>query len=835
MPATSSVTPSGISYVDYVDGGTKWAVNSFTYSFPTSASFYVGFNGGPYGSGEENSGFKAFTALQQAATASILNMYSAVANVTFTQITETSSQSADLRYAESSQPSTAWGYYPSTSPEGGDAWFSSSGLYNNPVVGNYAWLTIIHETGHLLGLKHPQDVMGSFGAVPASLDSLEYSVMSYRSYAGASTTQGLTNATWSFPTTLMMYDIAALQHMYGANYSTNSGDTVYKWNPTTGQETVNGVAQVAPGGNTVFMTIWDGGGNDTYDFSNYTTNLSVNLQPGNWTTASTVQLANLGNGHTAIGNIANAYLYNNNPASLIENAIGGSGNDSITGNAADNRFTGNAGNDTFDGVSGVDTAVYSGPANAYRVTQNADGSWTVVDLRTGSPDGTDTLKNIDFLQFNDTTVAIGTIPSPPLVPVPVISSISPDSASVGDNITNANVLTLTGTAQGNSTVKVYDGTTLLGTAVANLSGAWTFATSVLANGNHSFTATATDGSGNTSSPSTVSVVIVDTVAPVTPTISLQSVDSGVVGDGVTNANVISLTGTAEINSTIKVYDGATLLGSATANAEGVWNFVPDLSNDQIAAPVNTASIKGVYGGDHGLPLVVVGKAEADSEVSIFDQANGALVGTAHANAKGTWSFVGKTDATTFTVTPSEITGSVGQETVANETTANQNQVWGFTTGPMPNGVHNFTVSSTDAAGNISATSAVLAITVDTVAPVAPTITSFSTDSGIVGDGITNDNALTLTGTAEANSTVKVYDGATLLGSAPANGTGAWSYTTAALANGAHSLTATATDAAGNTGVASSALSVTIDTIAPITPDDHLVLDRQRRRRRRHHQ
>ena len=98
------------------------------------------------------------------------------------------------------------------------------------------------------------------------------------------------------------------------------------------------------------------------------------------------------------------------------------------------------------------------------------------------------------------------------------------------------------------------------------------------------------------SPSTVSVVIVDTVAPVTPTISLQSVDSGVVGDGVTNANVISLTGTAEINSTIKVYDGATLLGSATANAEGVWNFVPDLSDDQIAAPADTASINGSLRG-----------------------------------------------------------------------------------------------------------------------------------------------------------------------------------------------------------------------------------------------
>ena len=114
-------------------------------------------------------------------------------------------------------------------------------------------------------------------------------------------------------------------------------------------------------------------------------------------------------------------------------------------------------------------------------------------------------------------------------------------------------------------------------------------------------------------------------------------------------------------------------------------------------------------------------------------------------------------------------------------------------------------------------SSAVGIIVDTTAPVAPTIASFSTDSGTVGDGITNDNTLTLTGTAEANATVKVYDGATLLGSAVANGSGAWSYTTAALANGAHSLTATATDAAGNTGVASAALAVTIDTTAPVAP------------------
>ena len=93
----------------------------------------------------------------------------------------------------------------------------------------------------------------------------------------------------------------------------------------------------------------------------------------------------------------------------------------------------------------------------------------------------------------------------------------------------------------------------------------------------------------------------------------------------------------------------------------------------------------------------------------------------------------------------------------------------------------------------------------------------------------------MTGTAAANSTVRVYDGATLLGTVTANGSGAWSFTTAALADGAHSFTATATDAAGNTSAASTALSVTIDTAAPGGARHRLVLDRQRHRRRRHHQ
>ena len=283
---------------------------------------------------------------------------------------------------------------------------------------------------------------------------------------------------------------------------------------------------------------------------------------------------------------------------------------------------------------------------------------------------------------------------------------------MGDGITNDNTLTLTGTAEANATVKVFDGATLLGSAVANGSGAWSYTTAALANGAHSLTATATDAAGNTGVASAALSVTIDTTAPVAPTITSFSTDSGTVGDGITNDNTLTLTGTAEANATVKVFDGATLLGSAVANGSGAWSY---------------------------------------------------------------------------------------------------------TTAALANGAHSLTATATDAAGNTGVASAALSVTIDTTAPVAPTITSFSTDSGTVGDGITNDNTLTLTGTAEANATVKVFDGATLLGSAVANGSGAWSYTTAALADGLQSLTATATDAAGNTGVASSAVGVTIDTTAPVAP------------------
>ncbi len=120
------------------------------------------------------------------------------------------------------------------------------------------------------------------------------------------------------------------------------------------------------------------------------------------------------------------------------------------------------------------------------------------------------------------------------------------------------------------------------------------------------------------------------------------------------------------------------------------------------------------------------------------------------------------------------------------------------------------------------------------APAAPTISSVSPDTGVAGDGITNASTLTLTGTAVASSTVNVYDGATLLGTATANASGAWTFTSGTLGNGAHSFTATDT-VSGVTSGASAALNVTVDTVGTGCAHHCHILHRQRCGRRPHHQ
>ncbi len=336
--------------VEALISGLSWPSTQLSYAFPNETGDYSIANEDDY------VGFAQFTAAQQNAATQLLQQIANVTNLTFTLRPDGQESTATLRYAMSTAPEAAYAYYPG-GLTGGTGWFNQDD-FNNPVPGNYAWMGILHETGHMLGLKHGHE----FPAISFLHDSVEYSVMTYRSFVGDSLNGGYTNETWGYPQTLMMLDIAALQQLYGADFGFNAGNTTYTWSPTTGQMSVNGVAGLLPGNgaataNRVFMTIWDGNGTDTYDLSNYTNAVTIDLRPGHWTTTSATQLANLGLGNRAEGNVANALLFEGDPRSLIENAIGGSGNDILIANQAANRLTGNSGADRFTWESAGDAGI----------------------------------------------------------------------------------------------------------------------------------------------------------------------------------------------------------------------------------------------------------------------------------------------------------------------------------------------------------------------------------------------------------------------------------------------------------------------------------------------
>jgi serralysin len=401
-----TVNDTGDPAIDGILTGRYWTDSTVTYSFPQTNSEYSA----SYQNSTPTNNFQVATYNQIQAVSFALDIDLgpaaasgfSVEGFTNLNIAYTTATKANIRVANSDTPNTAFAYYPGTGyDEAGDVWlgsaYDSDPAYSlkTPVAGNYAWLTMIHELGHALGLEHSHENPST----PSAYDHMQYTVMSYRAYENAPLT-GYGNEQWGFAQSFMMYDIAALQHMYGADYTTNSGNTVYKWDPNSGDTLVNGQVAIDAGGNRIFATIWDGGGIDTYDLSAYTTNLNIDLRPGQYSKFSDVQLSNLGSGNYADGNIYNALLYNGDVRSLIENIIAGSGNDNIIGNAADNTITTGGGNDFIDGKEGNDTVVFAGNYNQYNVTVGEVG-YTVSGFGFNVY-----LENIEFLTFADRTVVL---------------------------------------------------------------------------------------------------------------------------------------------------------------------------------------------------------------------------------------------------------------------------------------------------------------------------------------------------------------------------------------------------------------------------------------------
>jgi DNA/RNA endonuclease YhcR with UshA esterase domain len=383
-----------------------WNGTNITFSFPNSSADYG--TQATYGDPAPFNGFAVLTGQQQGEVLRAFSLISSYTNETFQNITETTTTHAAIRLANSSSPATSYAYYPSTAPVGGDVFYGGTG--QNPVMGNFdSGQAILHEIGHSLGLKHGQD-NNTYGVMNANRLDIEFSLMNYANYIGS--TEGFATAAQSAQS-YMMYDIAAFQYMYGANFSQVGHNNTYTWSATTGTEFINGVSQGIPVDNHIFETIWTEGANSTYDLSNFSQNQVDNMNAGGWMDFSTNQLADLNafapskpQGEIfARADIYNALEYSGDSRSLIDNIITGSGDDTIIGNAANN---------VVDGGGGTNTFVETGNHTNYNFRRLNTGYIQITDLRSGSPDGTDQIKNIQKVQFADGTYTISQLLPAPL-------------------------------------------------------------------------------------------------------------------------------------------------------------------------------------------------------------------------------------------------------------------------------------------------------------------------------------------------------------------------------------------------------------------------------------
>ena len=497
-------------------------------------------------------------------------------------------------------------------------------------------------------------------------------------------------------------------------------------------------------------------------------------------------LATGGNGHTA-------------------NYISGSGTTTLSFN-----YTVQAG-DTSSDLDAFSTTALS--LNGGTILATAGGTAATLALPTPGTAGS--------LGANKSIVLDTTAPAAPTAPAMDVTSDKGSSSS--DGVTTVTTPTFTGTAEANSTVKLYDtnGTTLLGTTTANGGGNWTITSSTLSEGSHSLSVKASDTAGNVSAASSTSTVFIDTTAPAapsTPTLSSASDKGSSSSDGITNVTTPTFSGTSEASATIKLYDtdGTTVVGTTVADGSGNWS----VSTTALSSGVHSISAKATDVAGN------IGAASGGSSVTIDTTAPTVSITSDVASLKA-----GETATITFTFSEDPGAtftwdGTAGDVVVSggnlgaisgNGLTRTATFTPAAATDASSASITVAAASYQDPAGNGGGAGTSPTLTVDTLAN-APTIQGLNagSDSGTLGDGITNVGTPTVTGHSEAGAAVRLYDtdGMTLLGAATANGSGNWSITSSILASGAHTLTAKQTDVVGNVSVASSGYAYTLDNIGP---------------------
>lgn len=284
--------------------------------------------------------FSEFSAQQKAQAVLAMQSWSDVANVTFTEGKGGDGHMTFGNY-DVSTGGAAFAYLPRGSSYDGQSWYLINDQYQvnkTPDTNNYGRQTLTHEIGHTLGLSHPGAYNAgngnpTYGDAKYAEDTRGYSLMSY--WSEANTDQNFSkDGSGAYASAPLMDDIVAVQKLYGANLETRAGDTVYGFNSNADRDFYSATSNASK----LVFSVWDGGGNDTLDFSGFSQNQKINLNEGSFSDVGGL-----------VGNVSIAY------GVTVENAIGGSGNDLLIGNSAANELIGGAGNDIIYGGGGGDT------------------------------------------------------------------------------------------------------------------------------------------------------------------------------------------------------------------------------------------------------------------------------------------------------------------------------------------------------------------------------------------------------------------------------------------------------------------------------------------------
>ncbi|MRT39707.1 hypothetical protein GJV09_00005, partial [Enterobacteriaceae bacterium RIT702] len=411
-----------------------------------------------------------------------------------------------------------------------------------------------------------------------------------------------------------------------------------------------------------------------------------------------------------------------------------------------------------------------------------------------------------------------------LLPVPTLKEVMDDAGEFtgpiqSGDVTDDSTPTLSGEGTPGNTIIIRDKGEIIGSTIVGEDGSWTWTPETpLEDGEHRFELVERDPAGNESAPGEEFIVIIDTDPPARPEIGQVFDDfepkTGPLASGDwTNDNTPTFSGSGqEPGDTIIIIDNGKEVGSTIVKDDGTWEYTPtepwkdgEHTVEVVARDPagNRSEPSDPY--DVNIDTRIPGIPGQDGTPGIDDVIDD--VGT----ITGSISNGGITDDTTPTLegsfqTPGSIIIVKDNGTIIGSAVADKNGGWQFTPDPeLPEGDHNFTIIIETSTGYVSEESEPWLVIVDTTAPDAPVITDVIDNQGdVVGpinSGDTTDDAQPeIRGTAEAGSTVIIYDKGVEIGRTEADENGDWSFTPVPpLLNGDHELSAKAQDKAGNIG------------------------------------